>query len=253
MNSHNFFCLLNIIIITLLYSPKPSTAQIDWFQKAKDLIGKEEKSGSEQDTLSLDQITDGLKEALRVGTATVTRQLGEADGFNADPAIHIPLPEKFNTVKNALSKLGMSSMLDDLELRLNRAAEAAVPKTKDIFVQSIKEMTLEDAMAIYKGPDNAATQYFQSKMSEPITETMQPIVKQTLSEVGAIDSYDKVMGKYRALPFVPDINADLTRYVIDKGMNGIFHYLAIQEAEIRKDPAKRTTDLLKRLFDSPSE
>ncbi|MCK4819021.1 DUF4197 domain-containing protein, partial [bacterium] len=112
----------------------------------------------------------------------------------------------------------------------------------------IKEMTLEDAMDIYKGPDDAATKYFQSKMSQPLAETMHPIVENSLSQVGAVQSYDKVIGKYRSLPFVPDVKADLTNYVTEKGMNGIFHYLALEEAAIRQNPAKRTTDLLKRIF-----
>ena len=141
-------------------------------------------------------------------------------------------------------------MLDDLELRLNRAAEMATPKAKELFLQSIKEMTLDDAMGIYKGPDDAATKYFQNKMSHPLAETMRPVVEDSLSQVGAVQSYDTIMEKYRSLPFVPDVKADLTHHVIDKGMDGIFHYLALEEAAIRKNPAKRTTDLLKLVFGS---
>ena len=219
-----------------------------WFDKAKDLVGGIEKSDSGQSALSVDNIAAGLKDALSVGSETVVKQLGKTDGFNADPAIHIPLPENFKTVRNALDKIGMSSMLDDLELRLNRAAEVATPKAKALFLQSIKEMTLDDAMGIYKGPDDAATKYFQSNMSKPLAETMHPIVENSLSQVGAVQTYNNVIGKYRSLPFVPDVKADLTNYVTERGMNGIFHYLALEEAAIRQNPAKRTTDLLKRVF-----
>ena len=243
--------LIWITIIAFSFSPGVVTAQSDWFQKAKDLLGGSEKSDSAQSSLSVDEIGAGLKDALRVGTATVVGQLGKFDGFNADPAIHIPLPENFKTVQTALDKVGMSSMLDDLELRLNRAAEVATPKAKELFLQSIKEMTLDDVMNIYKGPDDAATKYFQSKMSQPLAKTMHPIVENSLAEVGAVQSYDNVMGKYSSLPFVPDVKADLTNYVIEKGMNGIFHYLALEEAAIRKNPIKRTTDLLKRVFGAP--
>jgi hypothetical protein len=105
-------------------------------------------------------------------------------------------------------------------------------------------------MSIYKGPDDAATKYFQSKMSQPLAETMHPIVEKSLSQVGAVKSYDNVIGEYRSLPFVPDVKADLTNYVTEKGMDGIFYYLAQEEAAIRQNPAKRTTDLLKRVFGS---
>jgi hypothetical protein len=235
-------------VIGLSCSSGMVTAGTGWFEKAKDLVGGIEKSGGPQGALSVDNIAAGLKEALRVGSETVVSQLGKTDGFNADPAIHIPLPKNFKTVRDTLSKIGMSSMLDDLELRLNRAAEVATPKAKTLFLQSIKEMTLEDAMGIYKGPEDAATKYFQNKMSQPLAKAMRPIVDDSLLQVGAVQSYDNVIGKYRSLPFVPDVKADLTNYVIDKGMSGIFHYLALEEAAIRKNPVKRTTDILKRVF-----
>jgi len=240
--------IICVIAIGLSCSSGVVTAQSSWLQKAKDLVGGIEKSDSGQSALSVDNIAAGLKDALSVGSETVVKQLGKTDGFNADPAIHIPLPENFKTVRNALDKIGMSSMLDDLELRLNRAAEVATPKAKALFLQSIKEMTLDDAMGIYKGPDDAATKYFQSNMSKPLAETMHPIVENSLSQVGAVQTYNNVIDKYRSLPFVPDVKADLTNYVTERGMNGIFHYLALEEAAIRQNPAKRTTDLLKRVF-----
>ena len=140
--------------------------------------------------------------------------------------------------------------MDDLELRLNRAAEKATPKAKKLFHQAITEITLDDAKSIYKGPDDAATRYFKSKMSKPLAKAMHPIVDKSLSEVGAVRSYDKLIGKYRSIPFVPDVKTDLTNHVIKKGMKGIFHYLAREEAAIRRDPAKRTTELLKHVFGS---
>ncbi len=250
VNFKMFRCIFIICITVVAFSwgSGKVTAGTGWFEKAKELVGGMEKSESAQGSLSVDNIAAGLKEALRVGSETVVAQLGKTDGFNADPAIHIPLPKNLKTVKDTLGKIVMSSMLDDLELRLNRAAEVATPKAKELFLNSIKEMTLDDTMSIYKGPDDAATKYFQKKMSEPLGKTMRPIVEDSLSQVGAVQSYDNIMSKYRSLPFVPDIKADLTNHVIDKGMSGIFHYLAIEEAAIRQNPAKRTTDLLKRVF-----
>jgi hypothetical protein len=153
-----------------------------------------------------------------------------------------------NNVKFLLGKVGMSSMLDDLELKLNRAAEVATPKAKELFAQAISEMTFEDVMNIYNGPDDAATRYFQEKMTPPLAREMQPVVDQSLAEVGAVQAYENVMGEYRAIPFVPDVKADLRTYVVEKGMDGIFHYIALEEAAIRQNPAKRTTELLQRVF-----
>jgi len=235
------------ILIAVFLLPTSLHAQTDWWQKGKDLlggVGKTQTSG----TLSIDEISSGLKEALRVGTANVVSRLGKTNGFNNDPVAHIPLPENLQTVKRVLDKVGMGAMVDDLELKLNRAAEAATPKAKKLFWQAISEMTLEDAKAIYNGPQDAATRYFEGKMSQPLAKEMRPIVENTLSEVGAVQAYDNVMGQYRALPFVPDVKADLTNHVIDKGLAGIFHYLAEEEAAIRQNPAKRTTELLQRVF-----
>jgi hypothetical protein len=194
------------------------------------------------------EIGESLTEALRIGTERVVSQVGTADGYNLDPDIHIPLPSALKNVQKALKTVGMSDMSDDLELRLNRAAEAAAPEAQELFWQAISEMTFDDVQKIYNGPDDAATRYFQEKMTPPLAERMQPIVDRSLADVGAIQSYDVMMAEYESLPFVPDVKADLTNYVVDKGMDGIFHYVAIEEAAIRNNPAARTTELLQKVF-----
>lgn len=233
-------------LLTLLL-PLPLAAQTDWMKMGRDLLGTAVKSPAAP-TADSNQIAAGLKEALRVGSDTVVAQLGKPDGFNADPAIHIPLPKSFKTVQSTLKPLGMSPLLDDLELKLNRAAEQATPKAKALFLSAIEGMTLDDVMGIYNGPQDAATRYFQQKMSPQLAVDMKPIVDQALSQAGAVQAYDNVMGQYRAVPFVPDVKADLSGYVVDQGMNGIFHYLAQEEAAIRQNPAKRTTELLRTVF-----
>lgn len=221
-----------------------------WTKKGSDLLKSLGSGGGSGggSALSNDQIIEGLKEALRVGTENVAGQLGQSDGFNTDPAIHIPLPDSFKSVRNALEPLGMAGSLDDLELKLNRAAEAATPKAKKVFWQAISDMTLDDAKRIYDGPDDAATQYFRKHMSQPLSDEMRPIVDASLAEVGAIKSYDNVMGQYRGIPFVPDVKADLTEHVLELGLDGIFHYVAKEEAAIRNNPAKRTTEILQQVF-----
>jgi hypothetical protein len=225
----------------------PATGQCSWWDKGTALFESLTKTDG-KDSLTVEEIGSGLKDALRVGTETVVAQLGRQNGFNADKAVHIPLPKEFDKVDAMLDTVGMSHLLDDLELKLNRAAEAATPKAKALFWQAITEMTFDDVKAIYQGPKDAATTYFQGKMSGPLAEAMRPVIETSLSEVGAIQVYDDIMGKYASLPFVPDVKADLAAYVMDKGMDGIFYYIAREEAAIRQDPAKRTTDLLKRVF-----
>lgn len=217
----------------------------EWLDRVKEAVAE---LVDEQRPLSTDEVGGGLKEALRVGTETVVGNLGKTDGFNLDPIIHIPLPDDLDKVRQVLVRVGMESMLDDLETRLNRAAEVATPKAKQLFFAAIKDMTLQDVIGIYNGPEDAATQYFMSKMSAPLATMMNPIVEESLADVGAAQSYESLMARYNSIPFVPQAEADLSDYVVAKGMDGIFYYLAKEEAAIRKDPAKRTTDILKRVF-----
>ncbi len=149
---------------------------------------------------------------------------------------------------SALSTIGMNSLTDDLELRLNRAAEAATPKAKELFIAAISEMTIEDAKNILTGPENAATQHLRRTMGPGLGQEMQPLVQNALASAGAVKAYDTVMGQYSQIPFMPDVKANMNDYVVEKAMDGIFHYVGQEEAAIRANPAARTTDLLKKVF-----
>ncbi len=245
MNRRFYFPIVPLALALLL----PATASLaaeNLFDRFKGLIEGVKKPSSL--SLSNKEIGKGLQEALRVGTERVVGRLGAKDGFNADAKIHIPLPDKLKTVQSTLRKIGLSKMADDLELRLNRAAEAATPKAKKLFWDAISGMTMDDVQRIYKGPSDAATRYFQGKMTGPLKTSMRPVIDSALAKVGAIRSYDRMIGKYRDLPFVPDVKADLSNHVLDKALGGLFLYLADEEAAIRKNPAKQTTRLLKKLF-----
>ncbi|NQV98653.1 MAG: DUF4197 domain-containing protein [Rhodospirillales bacterium] len=198
--------------------------------------------------LSSADIINGLKEALRLGSEKVISQVGQPDGYLTDKAIHIPLPENLTTVHKALDKFGFGSLTADLETRINRAAEKAAPAAKDVFWTSISEMTVDDAKRILDGSKTAATDYFRQHMSAPLTERFTPIIDASLAEVGAVKAYDQVMGQYKTLPFVPDVKSDLTRHAVARALDGLFHYLAIEEAAIRENPAARTTAILKKVF-----
>ncbi len=237
---------LLIVFSVFLLPANPVNAE-NWWDKGKEYLETLEDN-QKIASPSIGEINKAFKEALTIGSKNVVNKLGTVNGFNADPAIHISLPKKLKSVKKVLSKIGVRKEVVDLELKLNRAAEAATPKAKKLFIQSISDMTFDDVKTIYNGPEDSATQYFKKKMSPSLKKEMHSIVETSLSEVGAIKAYDKVMGKYKKLPFVPDVKADLTKHVIQKGISGIFYYLAKEEAAIRKDPVKQTTDLLKKVF-----
>lgn len=244
--------LVSFALSAVLLVAQPATSQ-GFFDRGKDLLkglgGSGSSSGGDaMSALSSGEIAKGLKEALRVGSERVVGTLGKSDGFNGSSDVHIPLPDSLKTVQSMLSKVGMGAMGDDLELKLNRAAEAAVPKAKKLFGNAIADMSIDDAKKILNGPKDSATQYFKGKMSAPLAGEMKPIVNDQLGQVGAIASYDKMIGQYKSIPFVPDAKANLTDYVLDKAIAGVFLYLGREEAAIRENPAKRTTELLQKVF-----
>lgn len=222
-------------------------AESSWWEQGKQLLKDWGKSESTA-TLSNSEIDRGLREALRIGTDNVVAQLGQTNGYYQNPRAHIPLPDSLLQVRDTLAKVGMADSLDDLELRMNRAAEAAAPRARAMFIDAIRNMSLTDVREIYNGSDDAATRYFQSQMSEPLTREFTPVVNESLSEVGAIQSYDKTMNSYEQIPFVPDIKANLSEHVVGHAIGAIFDYLATEEAAIRANPARRTTELLQRVF-----
>jgi hypothetical protein len=147
-----------------------------------------------------------------------------------------------------MDKAGLGAYADDVELKLNRAAEAATPKAKALFVNAISQMSFEDAKSILNGADDAATQYFKKTTSSDLTEAFTPVVEETLEQIGAVKAYDQMMEKYKSMPLVPDLKGNLTDYAVKEALNGIFYYLAKEEKAIRENPAKQTTALLKKLF-----
>lgn len=242
--------LIASVILAFMFAGLDVPVSASWLSQGLDTLkgltnNASESNGSEP---SLGEIGQAFKEALSIGTEKVVSRLGTVDGFNNDAAIHIPLPATLVTVKTYLAKVGMSQPVDDLELKLNRAAEAATPKAKALFLEAITDMTFTDLKAIYNGPDDSATNYFQTKMSPQLIKDMQPIVEKSLSEVGAIQAYEQVIGQYKSLPFVPDVKANLQDYVVQKGIEGIFFYVAKEEVLIRNNPEKQTTELLQKVF-----
>lgn len=263
---------LIVLIISVTLSISSSTQAQSWRDKLNGLLGKETPAESTEtdandssnpgglddlknltnlsSVLSDEDLINGFKEALQIGSEQVVAQLGSTDGFNTDEIIHIPLPQNLQKARSILKRVGMESVADDLELKLNRAAEAAAPEAKELFINAIKSMSFEDVRNIYKGPNDSATQYFREKTSVDLSERMRPIIDSSLADVGALATYDKFVESYSSIPLVPDLKGNLNDYVVDKGLDGIFYYLAQEEAAIRENPVKRTTDLLKKVFNN---
>jgi hypothetical protein len=194
--------------------------------------------------------TEGLKAALTQAAGVAVSSLGKADGFLGNPEVRIPLPGKLQKASKTARKLGLGKQTDALELAMNRAAEAAVPEARELLVQSIKQMSVSDALRILKGPENAATEYFRKSMSEKLTEKFLPIVGKATADVQLADRYNDVAGKASALGLLDARDANLDSYVTRKALDGLFLVMAREEAEIRKNPLGQASSLLRKVFGS---
>ncbi len=198
-----------------------------------------------------ENVVNGLKEALKVGTGNAIDIVSQLDGFYGNDLIKILMPEKLQKAETLLRKAGMDKLVDDLELSMNRAAEKAASSATELLVGAITEMTIEDALNILQGEENAATMYFQENTSEQLTATFKPIVETAMTEVGVTKLYqtleDKVTGMV-PLGLGDLLDIDLSRYVTDKALGGLFRMLAEEEKKIREDPEARISDLLEQIF-----
>jgi hypothetical protein len=242
--------LAALILAALAISP--AAAQTDLLNTGKGALqslGGNSKGDSALGAgLSDGQISGGLKDALRIGTQKAVATVGHPGGFLNDRQVHIPLPGPLEKVKMGLSAVGASGMADDLEQRINKAAETAAPQAAGIFGDAVGRMSIQDARGILTGPQDSATQYFKRTTTPQLTTAMRPIIDQSLANVGALQSYNALTAKAKSLPFASGIDLDLGSYVVGKTLDGIFFYLARQEADIRTNPAARTTDALRTVF-----
>ncbi len=204
---------------------------------------------NKQTTLGSTKIGQGIKEALRVGIDNTVKLAGKQDGYFANQAIKILMPEKLRPVEGMLRKIGMGSKMDEFILSMNRAAESAAPYARDIFIDAITNMSIEDAQGLMQGGDTAATAYFQRKTSAQLAQVYKPIVTKTMSQYGVSNQYQAIMGKYQSIPFASKFPApSIEDYTVQKSLDGLFKTLGEQEKQIRLNPTARTTDLLKQVF-----
>ena len=192
--------------------------------------------------------SDGLKAALNQAATVAINALGKTDGFMSNPEVRIPLPGKLEKAAKKLSKLGMGKQTDALQLAMNRAAEAAVPEARTLFVDAIQKMSVKDALAIVRGPEDAATQYFKGAMSDKLTERFMPIVSKATANVNLAKQYNDVAGRASALGLIDQKDASLDGYVTRKALDGLFLTMAHEEAAIRKNPLGQASTLLRKVF-----
>ena len=234
--------LLSVLIATAVTTG--ANAQLkSILSKAKEKVA----SGS-TGSLGTSEIGSALKEALNKGVTEQVTKLTATDGFYKNEAVKILLPEELQKVDKKLRQVGLGSLADEGIKVLNRAAEDAVKEGTPIFVNAITSMTLTDAKGILMGADNSATAYLQKSTSTPLYTKFSPVVKTSLSTVGADEVWAKIIAKYNALPLVTKVNPDLTDYVTNKTMDGVFKMIAVEEKNIRTNISFRTSDLLKKVF-----
>lgn len=217
-------------------------------QQLKSLIKKAKETvagnGSE---LGAQEIVSGLKDALAIGAEKGAATLSKENGFFGNPLMKIILPAEVQRVEKVLRGAGLGKMVDDAIMTMNRGAEEACKEAAPIFVNAIKQMDVNDAIGILRGADTAATGFLRSKTNAPLGEAFRPVINRSLEKTGATKYWASMIGAYNKVS-LQKINPDLSGYVTEKALQGIFTQIAMEEKNIRKDPLARTTDLLKKVF-----
>lgn len=193
------------------------------------------------------EIVQGLKEALRVGTDSSTKRLSLLNGFFGDNMIKILMPPEAEKVEKTLRDIGFGKTVDRAVLSMNRAAEDATKYVGNIFWNSIKSMSIQDALGILRGGDFAATDYLKRTTTLQLTNQFRPVIERSLGNVDATKYWNEVFSVYNKFSKNP-VNTDLPAYVTEKALSGLFYHIGLEEQKIRKDPVARVTEILKRVF-----
>lgn len=233
------------LVSALALSTQNSYAQ---FSNIFNKKGSTSNSSTISSNLSTTDIAAGLKDALKIGAQNASNKLSVTNGFLGNQAIKILMPPEVAKVEKALRGAGMGKIVDEAVTKLNRAAEDAAKSAAPIFVNAITSMSITDAVGIFKGGDNAATNYLQRVTTSSLTAAFRPTINNSLNKVGAADAWNKVFTNYNKLPFTKKVNSDLASYVTEKALYGMFYTIAQEEAKIRKDPAAQVTSILEKVF-----
>ena len=198
--------------------------------------------------LTQQQIGQGLRQALDNGIKNQVTKLTAKDGFFKNELVKIAMPKELRTVDKALRKIGLSNLADEGVKVLNRAAEDAVKTATPIFVNAVREISFNDAKNILLGSKNAATSYLKGKTNTALYSKFNPVIKKSFNKVGADKVWGNLIAKYNRIPFVKKVNPDLTDYVTNESLKGVFTMIEVEEKGIREKSGLRNTNLLKRVF-----
>jgi len=200
--------------------------------------------------LSASDIGSGLKEALMIGAKNAAMNASQINGFYKNPLIFIPFPPQAKQMEDVLIRIGLKSQVEKFIMTMNRAAEQAAKKAAPIFLKAIEGLSFQDAVNILKGPNDAATKYLERKTSGELTRAFKPVVKQAIDQVGLAKLWSPLAKQYNRIPLMGDVNPNLDDYVTERAVAGLFKLIAGEEAKIRKNPAARVNDILRRVFGS---
>jgi hypothetical protein len=228
------------LILITIFGIQNSDAQL--LKNAKKFINSNTKGFTETDA------ANAIKEALVNGTGESVKLVSVANGYWGNPEIKIPFPSEAKEMETKLRAIGMGKKVDEFNESMNRAAEKAASEAKPIFIAAIKGMTVKDAINIVKGENNAATMYLNRTTSPELNNKFQPIIKTSLDNVNATRYWNDLISIYNKIPLVKKMNPNLTEYVTERAINGLFVMIAKEELKIRKDPMARTSELLKKVF-----
>ena len=203
---------------------------------------------STEGVLSNETIANGLKEALDQGIEKQVSKLTATDGFYRNELVKILLPEDLQKVDKTLRDIGLGNLADEGLKVLNRAAEDAVAEATPIFVNAVKEMSFADAKNILLGSNDAATTYLETKTNTELYSKFNPVISESFKKVGADKIWSSIITKYNSIPLTNNVNPDLTDYVTEEALSGVYKMIAVEEEEIRTKYSSRTTDVLKKVF-----
>lgn len=245
--------LLQTLTITVGVMLASTQASADWGQMLDDfseagkkMLGQEPETGK---NVPGDTVINGLKEALALGSQRAIAAVGRQNGFLNNPEIRIPLPPRLQQAGEMMHRFGLGQMADDFEQSMNRAAEKAAPQAADIMTDSIKNMSIADGREILNGDKDAATRYFENNTRDQLKALFKPSIERSLQDVGATRRYTQLEEEVQGLPLMNEqISLDLTDYVTDQALDGLFTMIAAEERKIRENPAARTTELLRKVF-----
>lgn len=236
-----------IVAALLIASTFHAEAQ-NWKDVLKGAV-KTATGNNNTSSLSNADIVTGLRQALEIGAQNASSRLNMVNGFFGNAMIKILMPPEAKKVENTLRSIGMGNVVDKAILSMNRAAEDAAGKAAPIFINAIKNMTIQDGLSILRGGNGAATNYLRNATTTPLTNAFRPVIQGSLDKVNATAYWSDVMRIYNRLPTTrSQINPDLTAYVTERALNGLFVNIAEEENKIRTDPAARVTDILKKVF-----